>query len=84
MVLFTTGSLDPLETVCGPSFDVTVEEDVWVLADVDDLPVETVVDPVKRVNLVVADSDVEDEPMVDDGGNVVLVVKTVGSIVEAD
>lgn len=84
MVLFTTGSLDPLETVCGPSFDVTVEKDVWVLADVDDLPGETVVDSVKRVNLVVADSDVEDKPGVNDGGNVVRVVKTVGSIVEVD
>lgn len=84
MVLFTTGSLDPLETVCGPSFDVTVEKDVWVLADVDDLPGETVVDSVKRVNLVVADSDVEDKPVVNDGGNVVRVVKTVGSIVEVD
>lgn len=84
MVLFTTGSLDPLETVCGPSFDVTVEEDVEVLADVDDLPGETVVDSVKRVNLVVADSDVEDKPGVNDGGNVVRVVKTVGSIVEVD
>lgn len=84
MVLFTTGSLDPLETVCGPSFDVTVEKDVWVLADVDDLPGETVVDSVKRVNLVVANSDVEDKPVVNDGGNVVRVVKTVGSIVEVD
>lgn len=84
VVLVTNGSLDPLETVCGPSFDVTVEEDVWVLADVDDLPGETVDDPVKRVNLVVADSDVEDKPVVNDGGNVVRVVKTVGSIVEVD
>lgn len=81
VVLVTNGSLDPLETVCGPSFDVTVEEDVWVLADVDDLPGETVVDSVKRV---VADSDVEDKPVVNDGGNVVRVVKTVGSIVEVD
>lgn len=84
VVLVTNGSLDPLETVCGSSFDVTVEEDVWVLADVDDLPVETVDDPVKRVNLVVADSDVEDKPVVNDGGNVVRVVKTVGSTVEVD
>lgn len=82
VVLVTNGSLDPLETVCGPSFDVTVEEDVWVLADVDDLPGETVVDSVKRVNLVVA--DVEDKPVVNDGGNVVRVFKTVGSIVEVD
>lgn len=78
VVLVTNGSLDPLETVCGPSFDV------WVLADVDDLPGETVVDSVKRVNLVVADSDVEDKPVVNDGGNVVRVVKTVGFIVEVD
>lgn len=84
MILVATGSLDPLETVCGSSFDVTVDEDVLVLADVDDLPVETVVDSVKRVELVVADSDVEDEPVVDDGGNVVLVVKTVGCIFEVD
>lgn len=55
-----------------------------MLVDVDDLPGETVVDSVKRVNLVVADSDVEDKPVVNDGGNVVRVVKTVGSIVEVD
>lgn len=83
MILVATGSLDSLETVCGSSFDVTVDEDVLVLADVDDIPVETVVDSVKRVELV-ADSDVEDEPVVDDGGNVVLVVKTVGCIFEVD
>lgn len=58
-----------------------------MLVDVDDLPVdlpvEKVVDSVERAELV-ADSDVVDEPVVDDEGNVVLVVKTVGSIFEVD
>lgn len=87
MVLVTTGLLDPLETVGGSAFDGTVDGDVWVLVDVDDLPVdlpvEKAVDSVERAELV-ADSDVVDEPVVDDEGNVVLVVKTVGSIFEVD
>lgn len=87
MVLVTIGFLDPLETVGGSAFDETVDGDVWVLVDVDDLPVdlpvEKVVDSVERAELV-ADSDVDHKSVLDDGGNVVLVVKTVGSIFEVD
>lgn len=82
VVLFIIGLLDLLEMVCGFSFDVIVEEDVWVFVDVDDLFGEMVVDLVKRVNFVVVDLDVEDKFVVNDGGNVVCVVNIVGFIVE--
>lgn len=84
VVLVINGFLDLLEMVCGFSFDVIVEEDVWVFVDVDDLFGEMVVDLVKRVNFVVVDLDVEDKFVVNDGGNVVCVVKIVGFIVEVD
>lgn len=82
--LVDTGSLVPSDTFCGSRFEVTVNIDDCKLGDADDIAVEIVVDSIKMTDLVVTDAEDDDEPVVDDRGNGVLVVKTVGCILAVD